>query len=98
MNGIGIILVLFFVLIGSTLYFVYQNFQKLRIQNVKVFEALFLSFIYSVVYCWSKFVSKEELEVSKENIWKLFWPNFILIFGITCIIFTSIIYVKTHLP
>lgn len=83
--GLTFILIIAFILLGSMTYFSVNVFNKLRVQNINIPEAVFLSFIYSISYLWSRGVSREDLEISRESIRKQVGPLFILIFGIIVI-------------
>lgn len=89
--GLTFILIITFILLGSITYFAANVFNKLRAQNVNIPEAVFLSFIYSISYLWSRGASREDLEISREKVWKLVGPFLILIFGIIVIASISII-------
>lgn len=93
-TGIVVILILILLFFGTSAYFAMRVFDKLRAQNVGVVESIFLSFIYPTLYLWSRGNSREDLEVSREKIWKRAIPFFILIFGISVIAFACIIKLK----
>ena len=77
---------------GSVTYFAWNVFNKLQAQNTNIPKAVFLSFIYSMSYLWGRGVSREDLEISRENIQKQVGPLFIFILEIIVITAICIIY------
>ena len=96
MNNIGLnfVLIIAFVFLGGTAFFIQKIFSTLRTQNVNFIEAIFLSYVYLFNYLWSKHANKADLEISRKTIWKQFWYNFILFFGIIVIASFWIIKIK----
>ena len=97
MNNIGLnfVLIIAFIFFGSTAFFIQKIFRTLRTQNVNFIEAIFLSYVYLLNYLFSKCANKDDLEISRKIIWKHFWYNCILLFGIIVIVSFWIIKLKT---